>query len=344
MPPAYPRPRIRLAVAAAAACLLAACESALFSKEVDVAAEGEPPAQLFAELTTADTVWRVWLTNGLRSDEAGPGEALAGATVTLTAGGEAFGPFALAEEAVYVGFPTDQTDPFEVFAPLGAYTLEAPRRLRPGEDVELRVELPGGETAAWSRRMPGATAARFLGLTREERDTTFRDDGFSTAIRPGELAVALPGASGPTRYYRARVAFRLYDETGALRGTDYRSLGVRFENGAEAERVVAPGIVSDERVALDTFRQVFSFFTPFVSRYGRDRDGRELPGIDSMSAALTVEAIDEPSARYYADLHDARRAEGDFFAEPVALGSQVEGLIGHLVLATAAEPFVFDPR
>ena len=332
-----------MAVVTVLAVAFAGCESTLLSKVVEVDDEGEAPVQLFAELSTADTVWRVWLNEGLRPDEEGPAEVVRGAIVELAAGSEAFGPFELQAEREYVGFPTDQTDSFDVFAPREVYALRAPRTLQAGEDIQLRVELPDGTVAEWSRRMPAELGAREVSFQPAVRDTNFRDGGYSVAIQSAQLAVAFPlRGGGATSYYRGRVDFALFDTTGALRGVYYDALRPSYEGEADAERAVSSTVTSDERVLGDSLEQRFGIFPPPTFSYRRGEDFEELPPIDSITARVTIEQVDEPSARYYASLDEAKDSERDFFAEPVALGTQVDGLIGHLILATAAEPILIE--
>lgn len=322
----------RWVLALAWAVAWAGCESSLFSEVVDVERGGPPPRQVFASLSTADTVWRVWVNEGLRSDEDGPPELVAGATVTLVAGGDTFGPFPVDTASVYVGFPTDQTGEFDVFEVREVYALRAPRSLRPGEEIALTVDLPDGQTVAWSRTMPEAPRASLVAFAPSTADTAA--SGRWTYTFP-EVTVALPrGSRSGVNYYRAQVRYDYYAGDRAIARTYGRGFPV-YDGEADRERAFAPYVTTDEGVRGDTLRQTFQLqaFSGFDIRFRRD----DLVGgdVDSVRASVVVEAIDLLSARFYADLEEAKRAEQNFFAEPIVLGSQVEGVIGHLVVGSS---------
>ncbi len=323
--------------------LLWSCESTLLSEVVDVEQEGTPPPVLFANLSTADTVWRVFLTEGSRSDDDRFPEALAGADIRLRVAERTYGPFVLEPERIYTGFPINQDTFTTPFAPRGVYSLAAAEPLRPGESVSLDVALPGGTTFSLSQNLPPAAGMRLVDYEPARRDTVDSDSSGNSGRLGGSptndevtVAVSRPAADG-LNYYRFRVRETYYDSLGeALVAQD----GYAYpELEANDVRIYTADIFSDERVASDSLTQTLSLTG--LRRYLHEctwcAPGDPRNAVDSSVIELTLATLPRSTVDFYTDLQRALVADGNFFAEPVTLTSQVEGLVAHLVVETVTE-------
>ncbi len=330
-----------LSVWASAAALLllllglTACESGLLSKVVDVEQDGEAPPVLFARLTTADTTWRVFLFEGARPDDDLFPATLEGAEVYLDVDRTSYGPFALAQERLFQGFPVRQDTFTTPYVQRGVYTFAAPEQLVAGQTVTLTVSLPSGARFSLSQNLPPEASGRLYEFQPGRIDTLqSTGNSFSTRTVPGQAIIKIrrpdPAA---VNYYRVVAEQRFF-----LGGAEV----LRFSNLVspsfleDDSRLYASGIFSDERARGDTVQQNVAIFTelPFEYRCSACGPGPQRPRPDSAVVELTITTLPRAAVDYYTDLQRTRRAEHDFFAEPVVLTSQSELLIAHLVVET----------
>lgn len=336
-----------LAVLAAAAALVS-CEEA-FTEVVDVEADGPAPPVLFAKFTTADDTLRVFLFEGQTADADEFPQPVAGATLSLEVDGAPAGQFALRPELV-----TDEQSFFfsrvgeDDVIERGVYALPLPQRLRPGQSLTLSVALPDGTAFALSQNLPPAPDFRLARYAAPGVDTVrFDSSGSSFNSSGGELELRIARADlapDAVSYYRFFMDVTYLDSVGNVVREDFAlPLYPRDEERARLDELPY-GLFSDRDVTADTLSQDFS--TPlFALRFDdlsceRNRfGGREEECVPGLGRAVEIygSTITRAGADYYTDLARTFAAGNNPFAEPVALTSQAEGVIAHLVVESMGE-------
>ena len=311
--------------------LLTGCEGDAFTKVVDVELDDpELLPVLYADWSTSDTVLYVIVTETLGVlDEDDRVQGLPNLRVTLQVDGGP--PIAFSERSD--GF-FDIRFSSNAGASNGTYyALVRPANFLAGAEVNLTVAgLPDGGVMTAAGRLPSEAVAQVTRLTEPTRDTVWfdpsdPDQGYYIQSSGGELSLRFDDAANEPNYYQF---FRvdalvestndslLYENSDLLYGRDEDT---RFQ-------YVQNGVVF--RDVIDDGRSIELTFDYYGNNVGVPQDSTTL----EQREFVYITTLTESTYSYLFELDQLNLNEGNPFAEPIVLGSNVEGGLGHLLLRT----------
>ncbi|MGB3617937.1 MAG: DUF4249 domain-containing protein [Catalinimonas sp.] len=223
-----------------------------------------------------------------------PFEVIEDATVTITS----------PEERLQLRFDTDDTS--------GVYRAAVVDFVRPGQTYTLEVTTPGGERATATCRVPLATDVP----TPELRLDTIVEDWGGGPTLEQRLNVFWTDAPGLGDYYRVWAQYAFESKQYVyFQGQIYDSVWVSQISEIYFEEA---GAVSD----AGGDGQRYAVRNGYLGWFGEDAFAR------NPRATVYLLRTDEDYYRYHRSLELFNRADGNPFAEPAPLYSNVEGGLG----------------
>ena len=298
---------------------LAACEGA-FVNEVDVdLPDNERQLVIEAYVRPGDTSFAyVTRTRDINAERGL--DAVAGATVVLSVGGEEVARFAerLVDGGDRFGLGEEAAVP-EYFAVVDAGLFVA------GAAFTLAVEAPGGDRAAATQPVPGAGTLADVAVRALDFETRL-----SFTARP-EAGAADFLLTGDAIDYRGRD----FDTLGNPGRIDTTYSPLRFSTGEDFDYVGYGERFPVQTAAVTPRATVVTINRSFPGCPPDDDDCTPVPRL-----RLRLTGINPLAADYFEAVQQIEQTDGNPFVEPVALPSAFEGARGMLVVESRVEEVV----
>lgn len=307
-----------LFVTASLVLFFASCEGDAFTKVVDVDLETpEPLPVVFANWNNRDSFLYVYLSESTGALQENLPSTLTGARVEGFVDGVSFGVFTEVSIEIFFQNTNLTIDPTDII-----YRFPRPASIQPGVEVSINIELANGATLSAKDRLPLINPITLDEFIPPGIDTVFfgsSGDFFFTST-PGSLKLRLTDVASQEDSYRFQVGTYIVDSTSG----DLTLLENQYLNGNE----------QDSRWEFISGGDVYRDFGLDGSSFTISGELFFSPSVENKLYFANSEVLSPLAYRFFKELQALEDAEFNPFAEPVVLGSNVEGGLGHFVCSS----------